>query len=202
MEHCTNLISFLYPVSWTASYQNNGATRHGPKPALASQSWFLGGQGFGFGFLDFWEPGFGFGFMVFKSFGSVVYRSFDLFVYKTSSISPIHHKAKKTKGMGWRGSTRCLRSKSCQLWYKSLMEHYRFDFAHGALLPSLQLQWLQSIHQRHKPLSTLSCTSFYKETVTYITYIQCPSQPISAQFVSNGIFCILNSCQHFMLWLP
>ncbi len=33
------------------------------------------GQGFGLGFLDFWEPGFGF--VIFKGFGFVVYQSFD-----------------------------------------------------------------------------------------------------------------------------
>ncbi len=51
--------------------------RHGPKPASASRSRLFWGQGFGFGFLDFGEPGFGF--VIFKGFGSgfVVYQSFD-----------------------------------------------------------------------------------------------------------------------------
>ncbi len=51
--------------------------RHGRKPASASWSRLFKGQGFGFGVLDFWQPGFGFGFEIFKGFGFVAYQSFD-----------------------------------------------------------------------------------------------------------------------------
>ncbi len=74
--------------------QNKGGlrTRHGPKPALASASWsrlFLGGgKGFGFGFLDFWEPGFGF--VIFKGFGFVVYQSFNFATSTCTNICLLH----------------------------------------------------------------------------------------------------------------
>ncbi len=117
----------------------------------------------------------------------VLYREVDI----DPSISNLHGSAHYSALCTWisqmiilqniRLTFRLLYTFSCQLWYKSMMEHYRFDFAHGALLRSLQLQWLQSIHQRHKPLSTLSCT-FLLQGNSNLYYLH--PMPIPAFFCS------------------
>ncbi len=85
---CQN-VQTLYKLSWKLKPNSLGVDQlpvamRGPEGVICflklsisdmGRSRLFKGQGFGFSFLDFLEPGFGF--VIFKDFGFVVYQSFD-----------------------------------------------------------------------------------------------------------------------------